>query len=81
MSDVVERKIGSLTVIIDREACIGSGNCVKVAPALFDLDDESICAFGPKAAATDRAEVLEACEVCPVEALVVRDDSGEQLIP
>jgi ferredoxin len=29
-------------VIIDRDACMGSGNCVYWAPAVFDLDDDAI---------------------------------------
>lgn len=80
MSDT-ERPIGDLAVSIDRDACIGSGNCVKVAPELFELDDDSIVVFAKTADGTDRAAVLEACEVCPVEALTVKDSSGKQIIP
>jgi ferredoxin len=29
-----------LTIKIDRERCMGSGNCSFWAPATFDLDDE-----------------------------------------
>jgi ferredoxin len=29
-------------VVIDRDACMGSGNCVYWAPAVFDLDDDAI---------------------------------------
>jgi ferredoxin len=76
-----ERRIGDLTVRIDRDTCISSGNCVKVAPELFELDEESIVTFARTAAETARAQVLEACEVCPVEALTVTDSSGKRLIP
>lgn len=80
MSDT-EQRIGDLTVCIDRSACISSGNCVKVAPELFDLDDESIVTFAKTSAETKRERVVEACEVCPVEALMVKDSSGAQIIP
>jgi ferredoxin len=31
-----------LEVEIDRDVCIGSGNCVYEAPGAFDLDDDTI---------------------------------------
>ena len=58
MSDT-ERRIGDLTVNIDRDACIGSGNCIKVAPELFELDDESIVVFARNAPA-ELSQVAEA---------------------
>lgn len=81
MSDKTTLKIGDLTVHIDRSLCIGSGNCVKVGPDLFDLDDESIAVFAPGALAAARAKVLDACEVCPVQALIVVDSEGRELVP
>lgn len=81
MSDLVPKKIGDLTVRIDRELCIGSGNCVKVAPDLFELDDETIASFAPGADSVPRAKILDACEVCPVQALVVTDAEGRELVP
>ena len=35
-----DRPMG-LEVEIDRDVCMGSGNCVYVAPWVFDLDDDS----------------------------------------
>jgi len=81
MSDVVERKIGDLTVRIDRETCISTENCVEVGPGLFGLDDESICSFLPVAGAIDREGVIEACQICPVDALIVLDEDGTQIVP
>ena len=31
-----------LEIDIDRDACMGSGNCVYAAPGVFDLDDDCI---------------------------------------
>ena len=76
-----ERKIGELTVRIDRESCISSGNCIKVTPELFEFDDESIAVFAKTADSCTREQVIDACEVCPVDALIVTDSSGEQIVP
>ncbi|MFN8176946.1 MAG: ferredoxin [bacterium] len=79
--DFVERKIGDLTVRIDRRTCIGSANCIKVAPSLFQLDDEGIVAFAAGAERVTREAVIDACSVCPVEAFEVLDESGERIVP
>jgi ferredoxin len=81
MSDETRKQVGDLTITIDRDLCIGSGNCVKVEPHLFQLDDEGIAAFASGAENVDRGRVVDACEVCPVEALTVRDRNGDQLVP
>lgn len=81
MSDFVERKVGDLTVRIERDTCIGSANCIKSAPELFQLDDEKICSFTPNPGNIEGDAVLEACRVCPVDALFVIDPAGAQLVP
>jgi ferredoxin len=81
MSDFVERRLGDLTVRIDRRTCIGSANCLKVTPSLFQLDDEGIVAFAAGAERASRDDVIEACTVCPVEALEVRDENGDRIVP
>jgi ferredoxin len=81
LADFVERKAGALRVRIDRTTCIGTANCAKVAPEIFVLDDERIVTFRepPGGAPADR--VVEACDVCPVDALSVFDEDGRQLVP
>ncbi len=76
-----DRKIGSLTVRIDRSLCVGFGDCVTEAPEAFQLDDEDIAVFGERADGVTRGKLLKACESCPVDALSVSDESGEQLVP
>jgi ferredoxin len=60
-----ERQLGT-----DRETCIGSGNCVRLAPAVFDQDDDGRVALlpggDPDAVAED---VGLAVAGCPVGAL------------
>jgi ferredoxin len=54
----------------DRETCIGSGNCVQLAPAVFDQDEDGRVALlpdgDPDAAGAD---VELAVAGCPVGAL------------
>jgi len=76
-----EKQVGDLTIRIDRHTCIGSGNCTKVAPEVFELDDTTIVTFREDMEEVDRDTLLEACEVCPVEALVAYDKDGKQIIP
>lgn len=75
------RRFGSLTVRINRGRCIGSANCTKVAPQVFELDDTQVVAFRPDAQEVDRDQLIEACRVCPVEALAVLDEHGRQIVP
>jgi ferredoxin len=77
---MVERKIAGLTVLIDRDSCIGTGACVAIAPEHLELDSQMIVAFKEEPGETTREAILEACQVCPVEALKVRDESGAQIV-
>jgi ferredoxin len=79
--DHVDRKIGDLTVRIDRKLCIGSGNCIKVAPRVFEMDEEGVVAFRNDARSDDREQLIESCEVCPVDALFVLDAEAKQIVP
>jgi ferredoxin len=81
VTDFPERRVGVLTVKIDRTTCIGTTNCAKVAPELFVLDDERIISFRESAPDVPPDRVVEACDVCPVDALSVFDEDGRQLVP
>ena len=81
MAELPEQKIGDLTIRIDREMCIGSGNCTKVAPEVFKLDDEVTAAFEEPIGDVESDRVVEACSVCPVGALFVVDADGNRLVP
>ncbi len=81
MAESQERRFGDLTVRIDRGTCIGSGNCMRLAPEVFEFDDSRIITFKPDAPEIEGARLLEACRVCPVDALSVVGPGGEQLVP
>jgi ferredoxin len=60
-------------VTVDRELCIGAGNCVRIAPRVFRLDDEEVATvIDPTGAAADA--LRRAAKSCPSGAIVVDDD-------
>jgi ferredoxin len=62
-----------LEVEIDRDMCMGSGNCVYEAPGAFDLDEDSI-SFVVDVAGASEEQILEAARKCPSHAITVRRD-------
>jgi ferredoxin len=74
--DLLERRLSGLTVRIDRTTCIGSGSCTKVAPEVFELDAGLVVTFTAAPPDIDRARLVEACSVCPVDALAAIEDDG-----
>ncbi len=79
--DSEELRISKLTVRIDRLICVSFETCVEVAPDLFQLDEDGIAIFTADAAGASADLVLESCGSCPVDALQVLDESGNQLVP
>ena len=80
MADFEERQVGDLKIRIDRGLCVGFGDCVEGAPAAFRLDDEGLAVF-TQPEQVERECLLAACEACPVDALTVWDETGEQVVP
>jgi ferredoxin len=61
----------ALEVEVDRDVCIGSGNCVHHAPGAFELDDDGIAyVVDPDGAPEDA--VMRAAQQCPSRAITVR---------
>ncbi len=80
--DYQERTFGGLTVRIDRTLCIGSGSCVNAAPEVWELGEDRIVRFKDDAPAdVERERLVESCRVCPVDALIAHDESGEEVAP
>ena len=62
-----------IEVEIDRDLCMGSGNCVYEAPGVFDLDDDSVAlVVDPTACPEDK--IVAAANKCPSHAITVRRD-------
>jgi ferredoxin len=81
VSDTEERRIGELSVRIDRLICVGFGDCIDEAPEAFRFDDEGIATFTPTADGVDPSILVEACRACPVDAIQVMDPDGEIIVP
>ena len=66
-----------LEIRVDPAKCLAYGNCVSIAPELFDLPAGARTAIALKRAATaDEVEALEeAVRNCPVRALSLRPSS------
>jgi ferredoxin len=80
VSGLSERVIHGLRVVIDRDLCVGFGDCVTEAPEGFKLDDETIVVF-TEPELVERERLLRACDICPVDAITVWDESGRQIVP
>jgi ferredoxin len=63
----------ALEVEIDRDACMGSGNCVYEASGVFDLDDDGISTVVDPAAVPEE-QIIAAARKCPTQAILVRRD-------
>ena len=69
-----------MKVRVDRDLCIGVGNCVALAPTVFALNaDNKAVVLDPSS--VDDDTLLEAAESCPENAITVEDDEGHQLYP
>lgn len=78
MTDVSTRN--RIAIEVDRALCYGFGDCVDSQPAVFALDDEDVAiVLDADAAPVD--DIMEAAQNCPVDAIVVLDETGEQLYP
>jgi ferredoxin len=53
---------------VDRDACMGSGNCAFWAPGVFDLDDDGIAVLVGDPEGREE-EVRKAAAFCPTSAI------------
>jgi ferredoxin len=66
--------------VVDRDTCIGAASCVGVAPDVFQLDEEfKSTVVDPDGA--DEDILMQAAEACPVQAITLLDDEGNQVYP
>ena len=74
--------LGRMTyrIRIDRLLCTGYGECVGLAPEVFDLGPDNISVvIDPEGADDDT--VLDAARACPVDAITLTDEYEEQVWP
>lgn len=74
-----KRKI--VSVVVDRDLCIGAAPCVAVAPNAFDLDSEGKAVVKKSFLKHSDDELLIAAQSCPVMAILLYDKDGKQIFP
>ena len=69
-----------IAIEVDRALCYGFGDCVDTLPEVFALDEEDTAVvLNPDAAPVD--DIMEAAQNCPVDAIIIVDEDGQQLYP
>ncbi|PIW36907.1 MAG: hypothetical protein COW24_03035 [Candidatus Kerfeldbacteria bacterium CG15_BIG_FIL_POST_REV_8_21_14_020_45_12] len=68
------------SVEVIREACIGAGSCAVLAAGTIEMDDENIAVVVKQNGDSDE-DILAAAQSCPVDAIIVRDETGNQIWP
>jgi ferredoxin len=57
-------------VEVDRERCVGSGNCEALAPDVFEVDDDGVLiVHRPEPTEDEVPDVRNAVQACPTRAL------------
>lgn len=65
-----------MRISVDRERCVGAGQCVLTAPAVFDQDDDGrVLPLTDRPDDADADAVREAVDLCPSQSLSVADDA------
>jgi ferredoxin len=66
----------TIHIDVDRELCIGSGTCVRLASGVFALDEEEVSVvLNPDAA--DISKLRLAAEACPTEAIRIGEPPSD----
>lgn len=64
-----------MEISVDRDRCVGAGQCVLSAPDVFDQDDDGVVTALESRPGNDFADEVEQAErICPAQAITVRHD-------
>ncbi len=66
---------------VDKNKCIGAATCIIAAPKAFELNERNIAVVKEKAYKLSKEELLKAAQSCPVKAITLTDEEGNQLYP
>jgi ferredoxin len=59
-------------VVVQRDACVGAGQCALVAPDVFDQDDDGlVLLLQSDPSGTDLDAATKAARLCPARAITV----------
>ena len=62
-----------MKVLVDMNLCQSHGECVAVAPDVFELGDDDVLRWSEDVDESRRAEMEQAVEVCPMMAIRIED--------
>jgi ferredoxin len=75
------KKVGKLTITVDRDLCIGAASCIAVAPKTYVLDNEAKAIILDTAIEDSYEAIVDSAKACPVAAVILHDESGKQIYP
>ena len=67
----------SIEIDVDRDLCIGSATCVRLAPGVFALDDDEIATV-QDANAVGADALRLAAGACPTSAITLGGEPGDE---
>jgi ferredoxin len=67
--------MSAFKVAVDEDLCIGAGQCVLVAPDIFDQDDKGLVILLDATPPPELHEAArKAAKLCPARAITIRED-------
>lgn len=62
---------GTMKVVIDKDKCIGAGQCVMTAPDVFDQDEDAgtVVLLTERPPVTDQDKIRRAANFCPARVI------------
>jgi ferredoxin len=69
-------KVSGVRIAVDLNRCQGYGQCVFLAPAVFELHGEEALMYDPGPEEAQRLPVVRAAAACPVQAIRVESPDG-----
>ncbi len=70
-----------LQVTVDKSACVHYGACIKMVPTVFGTDaDGKSEVIDPTGSSAPEAEIIQAALNCPMSAIAVSDEHGNDLL-
>jgi ferredoxin len=68
-----------MKIVVDLNRCQGYAQCAFLAPAVFEIHGEEALIYAPRAPARERERVHRAVAACPVQAILVEDEAGDDV--
>jgi len=69
-------KVSAVRIAVDLNRCQGYGQCVFLAPDVFELHGEEALMYDPGPEEAQRLPVARAAAACPVQAIRVESPDG-----